>query len=103
MPTPSKITTALTIEKLFFIVVHSRTGLINKPLSVTGGDVSTVTPSFGCQREKPQHAGIVPELATTRPESSDLLRTDEPRNPGCHMRELPVKLPIAELHVPLLR
>jgi hypothetical protein len=30
-------------------------------------------------------------LPTTRPESSDPQRTDERRNPGCHMYNLPAK------------
>jgi hypothetical protein len=40
--------------------------------------------------EEPQCAGIVSECATTRPESSDPLRSHERRNPDCHMYELSV-------------
>src|SRR5258707_5548637 len=46
MPTPSTITTALAIENLFFIAVHSRTHLINNPLSVYGRNIFDLRKSY---------------------------------------------------------
>src|SRR5260221_10740557 len=46
MPTPSTTTTALAIENLFFIAVHSRTHLVNKPLSVYGRNIFDLRKSY---------------------------------------------------------
>src|SRR5713226_6699049 len=46
MPTPSTTITAIAIENLFFIAVHSRTHLVNKPLSVYGRNIFDLRKSY---------------------------------------------------------
>jgi hypothetical protein len=41
--------------------------------------------------KEPQQAGIISEQPTIQTESSDPQRTDERRNPRCHMHNVPAK------------
>src|SRR5260221_8449251 len=62
MPTPSTITTALAIENLFFIAVHSRTHLINKPLGVYGRNIFDLRKSYFSIYSR-QHGLVAPMAA----------------------------------------
>src|SRR5258706_3431265 len=75
MPTPSTITTALAIENLFFIAVHSRTHLVNKPLSVYGRNIFDLRKSYFSIYS--MHHGLVALWQQVQPQLHSTLDNEE--------------------------
>src|SRR6266849_1225623 len=75
MPTPSTTITAIAIENLFFIAVHSRTHLVNKPQSVYGRNIFNLRKSYFSIYS--MHHGLVALWQQVQPQLHSTLDNEE--------------------------